>query len=203
MATTQITCRCGALDANLSAHFPAEPSSGRAAFLDGSNGSALRRSRRSQTKDGSAHRPGRGTIGDTVKSVVILLFIFGCVAVGFAIYWARRAVNPTNEPVVALKESGGLTEAVRRLYALETTPDDYRMSSSQRDYVRTNLDEFVSLHRDEMETMVNDALERFRATKASAGEQLCEEELAKAEKSVRTIMAHRFAKAWCEVRGVA
>src|SRR6266568_6319708 len=108
----------------------------------------------------------------------------------------------TYEPVVTLKESGSLTETVRRLYALETTPDDYRMSSSQRDYIRTNLDEFVSLHRDEMETMVDDALERFRARKASVGEQLSEEELAKAEKSVRTIMANRFAKAWCKVRGV-
>ncbi len=138
-----------------------------------------------------------------MKSVMILLLVIGCIAVVFSVYWARRAVNATNEPVVTLKESGGLTETVRRLYALEATPDDYRMSSSQRDHIRTNLDEFVSLHRDEMETMVNDALERFRATKASAGEQLSEEELAKAEKSVRTIMAHRFAKAWCEVRGVA
>jgi TRAP-type C4-dicarboxylate transport system substrate-binding protein len=77
------------------------------------------------------------------------------------------------------------------------------MSSSQRDYIRANLDEFVSLHSDEMETMVDDALERFRAKQASANEQLSEEELAKAEKSVRTIIANRFAKVWCDVRGVA
>src|SRR6267378_8088631 len=116
----------------------------------------------------------------------MLLFVFGCVGVVYAVYRSRRAVNATNEPTVISRDPGSLTETVRRLYADETTPDDYRMSSSQRDYVRTNLDEFVSLHRDEMETMVNDALERFRAMKASAGEQLCEEELAKAEKSVRT-----------------
>jgi hypothetical protein len=38
---------------------------------------------------------------------------------------------------------------------------------------------------------------------ASAGEQLSDEELAKAEKSVRIIMANRFAEAWCKVRDVA
>jgi hypothetical protein len=94
---------------------------------------------------------------------MILLLVIGCIAVVFGVYWARRAVNATPEPVVTLKESASLTDTVRRLYALETTPDDCRMSSSQRDYIRTNLDEFVSLHRDEMETMVDDALERFRA----------------------------------------
>jgi hypothetical protein len=138
-----------------------------------------------------------------VKSVTILLLVIGCIAVVFAAYWARRAVNATNEPVADLKESGSLTETVRRLSAFETTPGDYRLSSSQQDYIRTNIDEFVSLHRDEMETMVDDALERFRAKQASVNEQLSEEELAKAEKSVRTIIANRFAKAWCDVRGVA
>jgi hypothetical protein len=54
-----------------------------------------------------------------------------------------------------------------------------------------------------MEMMVDDALERFRAKQTLANEQLNEEELAKAKKSVRTIMANRFAKAWCDVRGVA
>jgi hypothetical protein len=138
-----------------------------------------------------------------VKSVVIVLFVFGCVALGFAIYRARRAGKATNQPAAISKEPPSLTETVRRLYGVETTPDDYRMSASQRDYVRANLDEFVSLHREEMETMVDDALARFRAKKEAAGEQLSEEELAKAEKSVRLIMANRFTKAWCELRGVA
>ena len=97
---------------------------------------------------------------------------------------------------------GSLTETVRRLYADETTPDAYRMSSSQRDYVRTNLDEFVSLHREDMERLVDDVLARFREKKQAAGEPINEGELAKAEKSVRIIMAGRFAKAWCELRGV-
>jgi len=138
-----------------------------------------------------------------VNSVVILLFVFGCVAVGFAIYRAKRAGNATNEPVAISKEAGSLTETVRRLYAIEATPDDIRMSPSQRDYVRANLDEFVLLHREEMDRMVDDALARFRAKKESGGQMLSEEELAKAEKSVRIIMANRFAKAWCELRGVA
>jgi hypothetical protein len=159
---------------------------------------------RCQTKGGNAYRTAiRNRAGRYRESVMILLLVIGCIAVVFAVYWARRAVNATNEPVVTLKESASLTDTVRRLYAVETTPDDCRMSSSQRDYIRTNLDEFVSFHRDEMETMVDDVLERFRANMASAGEQLSEEELAKAEKSVRIIMANRFAKGWCEVRGVA
>ncbi len=139
-----------------------------------------------------------------MKSVVILLFVFLCVAaVGFAIYRAKRTANAVNEPVVISKESGSLTETVRRLYSVETTPDDHRMSQGQRDYVRTNLDEFVALHREEMDRMVDDALARFRAKKESTGETLSEEELAKADKSIRVIMANRFAKAWCELRGVA
>lgn len=138
-----------------------------------------------------------------MNSVVILLFVLGCIAVGFAIYRARSAGNATNEPVVISRESGGLTETVRRLYSVETAPVDHRMSQVQRDYVRSNLDEFVSLHREEMDRLVDDALARFRAKKESAGEALSEEELAQAEKSVRVIMANRFAKAWCELRGVA
>jgi hypothetical protein len=143
-----------------------------------------------------------------MESVVILLFVFGGVAAGFAIYWVRRGGGATKEPAVVLKESAGLTETVRRLYAIETaaeetTPDANRISAKQRDYVRTNVDEFVALHRDEMEQMVSDALARFRAKSESAGEQLSEEELEKAEKSIRVIMANRFAKAWCELRGVA
>jgi hypothetical protein len=57
-----------------------------------------------------------------VNSVVILPFVSGCIAVGFAIYWAKRAGNATNEPVVILKESGRLTEAVRRLYSVSAPP---------------------------------------------------------------------------------
>jgi len=101
-------------------------------------------------------------VDDFVKSVVVLLFIFGCVAVIYAVYRVRRTVNATNGPAAIFKESGNLTETVRRLYAHETTPDAYRMSSSQRDYVRTNLDEFVSLHREDMERLVDDVLARFR-----------------------------------------
>jgi hypothetical protein len=132
----------------------------------------------------------------------MLLFVFGCVGVVYAVYRSRRAVNATNEPTVISRDPGSLTETVRRLYADETTPDAYRMSSSQRDYVRTNLDEFVSLHREDMERLVDDVLARFREKKQAAGEPIDEGELAKAEKSVRIIMAGRFAKAWCELRGV-
>ena len=137
-----------------------------------------------------------------MKSVLMLLFVFGCVGVVYAVYRSRRAVNATNEPTVISRDPGSLTETVRRLYADETTPDAYRMSSSQRDYVRTNLDEFVSLHREDMERLVDDVLARFREKKQAAGEPINEGELAKAEKSVRIIMAGRFAKAWCELRGV-
>jgi hypothetical protein len=132
----------------------------------------------------------------------MLLFVFGCVGVVYAVYRSRRAVNATNEPTVISRDPGSLTETVCRLYADETTPDAYRMSSSQRDYVRTNLDEFVSLHREDMERLVDDVLARFREKKQAAGEPINEGELAKAEKSVRIIMAGRFAKAWCELRGV-
>jgi len=111
-------------------------------------------------------------------------------------------VNATKEAAVGRREPSSLTETVRRLYEQETTPDAYRMSPSQRDYVRTNLDEFVSFHREEMERLVDDALAHFRAKKAAAAEPISEEELAEAEKSVRIIMASRFAKAWCELRGV-
>jgi len=75
------------------------------------------------------------------------------------------------------------------------------MVSKRFGYMRTNL-EFVSLHREDMERLVDDALARFRAKTEAAGEQLSDEESAKAEKSVRIIMASRFAKAWCELRGV-
>jgi len=142
-------------------------------------------------------------VDDFVKSVVVLLFIFGCVAVIYAVYRARRTVNATNGPAAIFKESGNLTETVRRLYAHETTPDAYRMSSSQRDYVRTNLDEFVSLHREDMERLVDHVLARFREKKEAASELIREGELAEAEKSVRILMASLFAKAWCELRGVA
>ena len=111
-------------------------------------------------------------------------------------------MNATKEAAVGRREPSSLTETVRRLYEQETTPDAYRMSPSQRDYVRTNLDEFVSFHREEMERLVDDALVHFRAKKADAAEPISEEELAEAEKSVLIIMAGRFAKAWCELRGV-
>jgi hypothetical protein len=142
-----------------------------------------------------------------MESVVIVLFVFGCIAVGFAIYRAKRGGRATKQPGDVPRQSPGLTETVRRLYAMETAeetvPDANRISPKQRDFVRTHVDEFVSLHREEMEEMVDDALARFRAKRESAGEQLNEEELEKAEKSIRVIMANRFAKAWCELRGVA
>ena len=137
-----------------------------------------------------------------MNSVVMLLFIFGSVAVIFAVYWARRGVNAKNKPAVIVDESSNITETVRRLYFQETPPDAYRMSSIQRDYVQTNLDEFVSLHRDDMERLVDDVLARFREKKVAAGEPINEEELAEAEKSVRILMAALFAKAWCDLQGV-
>ena len=58
------------------------------------------------------------------------------------------------------------------------------------------------LHREEMERLVDDALAWSRAKKVTA-EPMSDVELAEAEKSARILMAGRFAKASCELRGVA
>jgi hypothetical protein len=138
-----------------------------------------------------------------MKSVVMLLFVFGCVAVVYAVYWAGRAVSATKEASVIFKESGSLSETVRRLYAHETTPDAYRMSSRQRSYVQTNFDEFVSIHRDNMQKLVDEMLAQLRAKKAAAGEPMSEGELADADNSARILVGSHFAKHWCELQGVA
>jgi hypothetical protein len=125
-----------------------------------------------------------------VKSVVMLLFVFGCVAVVYAVYWAGLAVSATKEASVILKESGSLAETVRRLYAHETTPDAYRMSSRQRAYVQTNFDEFVSIRRDNMQKLVDEMLAQLRAKKAAAG-QPSEGELAE-DNSARILVGANF-----------
>jgi CHASE3 domain sensor protein len=111
-------------------------------------------------------------------------------------------VSASKEAVVIFKESGSLTETVRRLYAHERTPDAYRMSSRQRSYILTNFDEFVSIHCEEMQRLVDDMLADLRAKGAAAGNPMSEGELAEAEKSARIRVATHFAKKWCELRGV-
>jgi hypothetical protein len=138
-----------------------------------------------------------------VKSVVMLLFVFGCVAVVYAVYWAGRAVSATKEAAVLFKQFGSLAETVRRLYAHETTPDAYRMSSRQRAYVQTNFDDFVSIYNEDMHRMVGEMLAQLRAKKAAAGEPMSEGELGEAENSARILVASHFAKGWCELRRVA
>ena len=124
----------------------------------------------------------------------MLLFVFGCVAVVYAVYWAGRAVSATKEAAVIFKQSGSLAETVRRLYAHETTPDAYRMSSRQRAYVQTNFDDFVSIYNEDMHRMVGEMLAQLRAKKAAAGEPMSEGELGEAESSARILVASHFAK---------
>jgi hypothetical protein len=115
----------------------------------------------------------------------------------------RRAASATKEAAVIFKDTGSLTETIRRLYAHETTPDGYRMSTRQRSYIQTNFDEFVSIHGEAMQKLVDDMLAQLRAKKSAAGEPMSEGELTEAEKSARLLVAGHFAKHWCEVRGVA
>ena len=137
-----------------------------------------------------------------MKSVLMLLFVFGCVAVIYAVYWATRAVSARKEAAVIFKETGSFAETTRRLYAHETTPDAYRMSSRQRTYVSTNFDEFVSIHREDMQRLVDDMLAQLRAKRAAVGELMSDGESADAEKSARILVAGHFAQAWCELRGL-
>jgi hypothetical protein len=133
----------------------------------------------------------------------MLLFVFGCVAVVYAAYWASRALSATKEAAIIFKESGSLTETVRRLYAHETTPDAIRMSSNQRDYVSRNLAEFMEIHRPAIENTVAKIIADLEHSKAAAGAPLAEVDLVELQRLTLTTVAMKYAKGWCELRGIA
>jgi hypothetical protein len=126
-----------------------------------------------------------------MKNIVVLVFVFGCVAVIYALHWASAI----------FKETGSVSETARRLYAHETTPDAIRMSLPQREYVAKNLGEFMDIHRDLIETEAA----KIMADLQQAGEAnaMGAAEIGKMVQSVLTTVAMRYAKSWCELRGIA
>ena len=137
-----------------------------------------------------------------MKSVVMLLFVFGCVAVVYVTHWSRRAVSATKEASVLFKETGSITETIRRLHAHESMPDGVRMSAQQREYVSKNLHEFMGIYRAPIEDTVAQILKEISAGKAAAGEPVRDDEWDQISSSIMTTVSMGYAKSWCELRGV-
>jgi hypothetical protein len=111
-------------------------------------------------------------------------------------------VSATKEASVLFKETGSVTETIRRLYAHETLPGGVRTSAQQRAYVSKNLSEFMEIYRDPIEDTVARILKEISAGKAVAGESVRDDGWDKIASSVMTTVAMGYAKSWCELRGV-
>jgi hypothetical protein len=135
-----------------------------------------------------------------MKSVIMLLFAFGCVAVVYAAHWSRRAVSATKEASVIFKETGSFAETMRRLYAHETKPDAIRLSTAQTRYIDRNFDEFVQTHGTVIRAWTEHYTEKYQADRQGSA---TEAELAAARDEIAGVVMMRFAKEWCELRGVA
>lgn len=136
-----------------------------------------------------------------MRAVVLLLLVFGATIVVYAMHWARRAASATTEASAIFQETGSLTETMRRLYAHESKPGAIRLSAAQTRYIDRNFDEFMQAYATPIRAWTEHFLEKYRADRKAS--PISDAELADARAKIALAVTMRFAKEWCDLRGVA
>src|SRR5260370_35676970 len=77
-----------------------------------------------------------------MRALVSLIFVFGAVAIAYAIHWSRKAASAVNDASVILKQTGSITETARQMLLERNLPDAMRLSLTQRAYLSAHQDEF-------------------------------------------------------------
>lgn len=81
-----------------------------------------------------------------MRAVATLIFVFGAVAIAYAIHWSRKAAASVTEASIILKQTGSITETARQMLLERSLTDTMRLSISQRAYLAAHEDEFRRIY---------------------------------------------------------
>lgn len=137
-----------------------------------------------------------------MRAVLTLLFVFGAIAVVYAIYWARRAASAAADANALYRQTGSWTETAKQLYARQSLPDLIRLSVNQQQYIDQNFNDFMELHAKAAAAQRDLFVARFVEQERAANRPLTGEQRDEIFERAQHFCFAQHAKTYCEVRGV-
>jgi hypothetical protein len=134
-----------------------------------------------------------------MRGLVSLIFVFGAVAVAYAIHWSRRAAATMQDASVVLRQTGSFSETVQQLLLERNLPDAMRLSSTQRAYVLAHQSEFQRLYGPAIEAQAQADFTKWHDRNPGAGPLDIEGGL----KAAGLIAATQHARIFCETRRIS
>lgn len=135
-----------------------------------------------------------------MRALLILVFVFGSVAVAFTVHWLRRAASAGSDAIQLMKETGSVAETTRRLYHQERMPDSIRLSMSQKAFLQNHQAEFFGQCGAAIEAKTQSMMADIRLNLDRMPNHLREN--APTEDDIRGWIARQYAKEWCDRNGV-
>jgi hypothetical protein len=135
-----------------------------------------------------------------MRSLGVLVLVFGSVAVAFAIHWLRRAASAGSDAIQIMKETGSVTETARRLYAQERLPDHVRLSMYQRKFLEDHQAEFLGQYGEAIEAKTQSMMADIRLNLDRMPDHL--RNSAPSEEDIRGWILRQYAKEWCDRNSV-
>jgi len=81
-----------------------------------------------------------------MRALFTLVFVFGAVAVVYAVHWARRASSAVSDASSIFQQTGSIAETARQLYREQSMPEQIRLSRRQREFVTANFADFQRVY---------------------------------------------------------
>jgi hypothetical protein len=81
-----------------------------------------------------------------MRALLTLAFVFGAVAVVYAMHWARRASSAVSDASSIFQQTGSVAETARQLYREQSMPSQIRLSHRQREFVGANFADFQRVY---------------------------------------------------------
>jgi hypothetical protein len=134
-----------------------------------------------------------------MRGLVVLVFVFGAVAIAYAFHWSRRAVETVKDASTVLRQTGSFNDTVDRLIVKAAIPSEMRLNARQEAYINANWDDF------RMRYGANIHLDTNAATADWASKRTTLPTDAEIQKQVELCAAvfhMRYGKIYCETKNI-
>lgn len=133
-----------------------------------------------------------------MRALVTLIFVFGAVAIAYAIHWSRNAVATVNDASIILKRTGSITQTARQILLERNLPGTMRLSLTQRAYLAANEDEFRRIYGAAIEDQAKTEFAKWHDRNRDASNL----EIEGGVEAAFFVAGAQHARMFCEMRGV-
>jgi hypothetical protein len=133
-----------------------------------------------------------------MRALVSLIFVFGAVAIAYAIHWSRKAAATVNDASIILKQTGSITQTARQMLLERNLPDAMRLSLAQRSYLAAHEDEFRRVYGAAIEAQAQTEFAKWQVRNRDASRS----EIEGGVEAAFFVAGAQHARIFCEMRGV-